>query len=87
MNNDEIKALLRELKERSDRDGEVKSQTVRISFGEEEPEKPVKPKKSKPGLFSGKRAGRVKGKDKTEDRREENAGEEPRERDFPGRES
>ena len=37
MNNDEIKALLRELKERSDRDGEVKSQTVRISFGEEEP--------------------------------------------------
>ena len=47
MNNDEIKALLRELKERSDQNGEVKSQTVRINFGEDEPEKPAKQKKKK----------------------------------------
>lgn len=46
MNNDEIKALLRELKERSDESGEVKSQTVKICFGEEEPEK-ERPKKRK----------------------------------------
>lgn len=36
MDNDEIKALLRELKERSDADGEVKGRTVKISLGEEE---------------------------------------------------
>ena len=37
MNNDEIRALLRELKERSDASDEVKSKPIKISFGEEEP--------------------------------------------------
>lgn len=60
MNNDEIKALLRELKERSDENGEVKSRTVRISFEEEEPERPSRPKKPKFGLFSRKKAGKAK---------------------------
>ena len=37
MNNDEIKALLRELKARSDAEDEVKGQTIHISLGEEPP--------------------------------------------------
>lgn len=37
MDNDEIKALLRELKARSDADDAVKSSTIKINFGEEDP--------------------------------------------------
>lgn len=37
MDNDEIKALLRELKARSDASDEVKSKTIRITFGNDEP--------------------------------------------------
>lgn len=50
MNNDEIKALLRELKERSDRADEVKSETIRINF-EEEPDAPVHRKSRKAGVL------------------------------------
>lgn len=38
MDNDEIRALLRELKARSDASDEVKSKTIRITFGEDEPQ-------------------------------------------------
>ena len=54
MNNDEIRALLRELKERSDEDGSVKSPMVHISFADEEPER--------------KSSGSAKRKNKTKDK-------------------
>ncbi|MDO5344810.1 MAG: CapA family protein [Lachnospiraceae bacterium] len=53
MNNDEIKALLRELKARSDAEDEVKGQTIRISLGDESPG--AEAKKSRKGR--GKKAG------------------------------
>ncbi len=66
MNNDEIRALLRELKERSDEDGSVKSPMVHISFADEEPERKssgsakrknkTKDKTKKKGLFGRKHA-------------------------------
>ena len=40
MTNEEIKALLRDLSERTEADGEVKSKTVRITFDKDEPETP-----------------------------------------------
>ncbi len=48
MNNEEIRELLRELKESSEQPGEVKSETVRIEFDPDEPEpepEPEKPRK------------------------------------------
>ena len=42
MNNEEIKALLRDLAEKAEADGEVKSKTVRITFGGDDPD-PVRP--------------------------------------------
>ena len=45
MDNDEIRALLRELKERSDAEDSVKSETIRINFEEEEPPAPKKSRK------------------------------------------
>lgn len=45
MDNDEIRALLRELKERSEAEDSVKSETIRISFEEEEPPAPKRSRK------------------------------------------
>ena len=56
MNNDEIKALLRELKARSDESNEVKGKAVKINFGEEEP--PAQEKSRGLSLFSRKKAGK-----------------------------
>lgn len=55
MDNDEIRALLRELKARSDAEDSVKSETIRIRFEEEEPPAPKR---------SRKRSGRLEKKDK-----------------------
>ena len=56
MNNDEIKALLRELKARSDESDEVKGKAVKINFGEDEP--PAQGKSRGLSLFSRKKAGK-----------------------------
>ena len=56
MNNDEIKALLRELKARSDESDEVKGKAVKINFGEEEP--PAQEKSRGLSLFGRKKAGK-----------------------------
>lgn len=67
MDNDEIKALLRELKERSDAEDQVKGKTVKISFGEEEPPAREKSRRRR-SLF--KKAAEASGED---DSAEENA--------------
>lgn len=63
MDNDEIKALLRELKARSDASDEVKGKTIRITFGEEEP--PVREESRGSSLFGRKK---VQRSEETEER-------------------
>lgn len=48
MDNEEIKALLRELKARSDESSEVKGEAIKINFGEEEPPAEEKRRRSFP---------------------------------------